>query len=239
MAHTADREAILAEICRTAAANGGVALGKGRFAAATGISQARWSGVYRARRSDAVREAGFVPNRLQPAFPDDHLLGKMAELARELGRWPVSAEQRLKNRQDKSFPNIKAFERFGGKADLQRAAADYCHSREGWEDVPALIDVPPTPTQQTRKADTVAGSVYMLKAGKHYKIGRSNAVGRREREIALQLPERARLVHTINTDDPPGIEQYWHQRFAAKRANGEWFALNAEDVSAFRRRKFM
>jgi len=81
--------------------------------------------------------------------------------------------------------------------------------------------------------------VYLLKVGKYYKIGRSNAPGRREYELAIQLPERGVTVHTIKTDDPVGIERYWHERFAERRKNGEWFELRREDVSAFRRRKFI
>jgi hypothetical protein len=83
------------------------------------------------------------------------------------------------------------------------------------------------------------GFVYLLKARKFYKVGRSNALGRRERELAIQLPEKANTLHVIRTDDPVGIEAYWHKRFESKRKNGEWFELSAADVKAFRRRKFM
>jgi len=89
------------------------------------------------------------------------------------------------------------------------------------------------------KVSAVAfGSVYLLKGpGRRYKIGRTNAFGRRRRELSIQLPFDTRKVHVIETDDPVGVESYWHQRFAAKRINSEWFELEAADVAAFKRWK--
>ena len=83
------------------------------------------------------------------------------------------------------------------------------------------------------------GFVYLFKMQHHYKIGHSRDVQRRKRELAGQLPHRLTIVHVIATDDPPGIEAYWHKRFAAQRTHGEWFALTAAQVAAFQQRKVM
>lgn len=81
-------------------------------------------------------------------------------------------------------------------------------------------------------------TAFAIKSGRFHKIGKSNSAGRREYELAIQLPEEAKRIHEIRTDDPSGIEAYWHKRFAAKRKNGEWFELDAKDITAFKRRKF-
>ncbi len=235
------KEHILQEIKRTAEANGGVPLGKQTFLRETGIKETDWSGKFWARWGDAVREAGYAPNQLQMPFDDTFLLEKYISLVRELGRIPAQGDMRLKSNRD-GFPNEKTFDRFGSKPELVKRLMAYCEGRDGYGDVVSICGQFAPPGKVTRDAspaDGEIGFVYLMKSGKVYKIGRSNAAGRREYELGIQLPEKLKTVHVIRTDDPIGIEAYWHKRFEAKRKNGEWFGLNAGDVSAFKRRKFM
>jgi len=60
-----DKSEILNEIKKTAKSNGGVPLGKLRFFNETGVKETDWCGVYWAKWSDAVNEAGFTPNERQ------------------------------------------------------------------------------------------------------------------------------------------------------------------------------
>src|SRR5215210_1351350 len=235
---------ILDEIKRTAEANGGQPLGRQRFYAETGIKEADWSGKYWVRWSDALREAGYSPNQFQSAYDEQFLLEKLAAFVQELGHFPVVAELKLKARQDPEFPSHNTFARLGGKAKLAARLLAFCQQHDGYEDViticaPISANSEPEAVRNTTEGFETFGFVYLLKFGRFYKIGRTNAVGRRERELAIQLPERAVVIHSIKTDDPPGIEAHWHARFKDKRKNGEWFELSASDVAAFRRRKFM
>jgi hypothetical protein len=239
------RESILKEIKRTAEANGGKALGRQRFIQETGIKEYDWKGKIWARWGDAVREAGFSPGELRTAFPDAYLLEQLAIVIRVLGHFPVMMEMRLHKRSNPDFPNEKVYERFGTRAQLTARVIDYCRSKSDFADVITIcernsIDVgKPTETRPAAAEDF--GFVYLLKSGRYHKIGRSNATGRRERELDIQLHEKATNIHVIRTDDPQGIEKYWHKRFEKKcvRQDAEWFRLDSTDLAAFRRRKFM
>jgi Meiotically up-regulated gene 113 len=149
----------------------------------------------------------------------------------------------MKVRSDGSFPNDKTFRRFGSKPQFAAKILDYCQTRSGYADVSALcasIAKPPETNERNVDNDhSPIGFVYLMKSGKFYKLGRSNAAGRREYELGIQLPEKLKTVHVIRTDDPAGIEAYWHRRFEENRKNGEWFDLGAAQVAAFKRRKFM
>jgi hypothetical protein len=172
------------------------------------------------------------------------LIEKMTAFIRELGRFPGNGDLRMKKRNDPTFPNDKVFDaHFGTRLKLRQAVVEYCRANLGFDDVPPLCG-PISSTGESPKVEktptsAIVGFVYLMKTGKHYKIGKTNAMGRREYELAIQLPEKLKTIHVIKTDDPDGIEAYWHKRFDPKRANGEWFELNREDVEAFRRRKFM
>jgi len=239
-----DKEHILAEIRRTAVANGGRPLGRARFLAETGIRESDWHGRYWIRWSEAVGEAGFEPNELQGAYENEELLRQYADLIRDLGHFPVAAEVKMRARQDASFPSHNTFARFGRKGEIAARVFEFCVEQDGYSDVAEIC----APVAQSSADDDESkavitepdtGFVYLMKSGRFYKIGRTNSMERRIREIGVQLPERLKLLHTISTDDPVGIERYWHQRFADKRKNGEWFELAPADVRAFRRRKFM
>jgi Meiotically up-regulated gene 113 len=232
---------ILSEIVRTATANGGVPLGFVRFASETGIKKYDWFGKHWSTWGDAVREAGFTPNKLNSAYNNEFLLAKYAELARQLGRIPAVGDLLLKCRTDPDFPSKNTFERFGSKVEMIKTLLKFCQSHPGFESVAEQCedylrslkpdkDDPPSPK-------VAIGYVYLMKHGsrREYKIGRTNNPLRREGEIGIELPEKLEPIHVIETDDPAGIEAYWHRRFAEKRLKNEWFALTVDDVRAFKR----
>jgi hypothetical protein len=237
-----DKEHIIREIRRTANANGGVALGWRRFEDETAIRYYDWYGQYWTKWSDAVREAGFEPNRMSEAYDEVFLIRQLALLTRRLGRIPTQGDLRLATRSDPELPSEKVFRRLGSKPQRAARILTYCEGNREYDDVAALWREVPTAEPAVTEAeseDTPAGVgyVYLLKHGtrREYKIGRTNNPLRREGELGIQLPEKCQPVHYIQTDDSEGVEGYWHRRFASKRKEGEWFALTPQDVRAFKR----
>ncbi len=232
------KEAILEAIRRVAAEADGKVPGARQFGELTGFRESSWRGVYWARWSEAVAEAGLSPNptSAERRIDDEVILEQLAKACRQYGRVPTVAELRLLRRGNASFPDFKTIERrFGGFRQLAAHVGSWAARHDAFRDVAELLGATGDTQPAPRRAD---GSVYLLQSGGYFKIGRSDAIERRIKEIRVALPDAAVLLHTIATDDPSGIEAYWHQRFKGKRANGEWFALDRADVAAFKRRRF-
>jgi hypothetical protein len=238
------KEHILSEIKRTAKENGGKPLGMKGFETATGIRIIDWKGKFWVRWSEAVRDAGHTPNLLSTPSENSIVLERYAEYTHRLGHLPVEAELLLERRRDITFPAKNAFMRFGTKAELLKSVEHYCRTRDVYNDVVRFCEeyIPCVNKAFDKNFESPSdniGFVYLIKSGQYYKIGKAKDADYRIGAIRLQLPEKAKRIHTIKTDDPSGIEAYWHKRFESKRKNGEWFDLDSTDVAAFKRRKFM
>lgn len=235
------KDDILAEIRRLANENGGLPVGKARFLNETGIRESDWSGRYWTKWGDALIEAGFQPNVLNPAMHSiDTLTTIIADFTRELGHFPTVVERKMKRRTDPNFPSHGVIEnRLGNRQELLRRLVEFASQNPGYEAVreccEPLLDGS-TGRGTSRKEDNSAvGYVYLIRMGKWHKIGATTDILRRTREIRITLPEKEELIHTIMTDDPFGVERYWHNRFSNRRTTGEWFVLSSTDVRAFKK----
>jgi len=127
----------------------------------------------------------------------------------------------MKERNVEGFPTATTISsRLGSKRDRARKIIEYCRRQGGLDDIIAICEPVAAKTESTKKTteDTTGesveyGFVYLMKSGEFYKIGRSGSPGRRQYELASHRPEGIETVHTIKTDDPEGIEAYWHHRF--------------------------
>jgi Meiotically up-regulated gene 113 len=238
------RAHIVAEIRRTAEENGGKPLGRQRFRAETGLRDADWL-QYWPRWSEALKEAGFDANTLQGHYTDEQLLRPLADEVRRFGRMPTYAEMTVRRNEGAPLPNTKVYSNRWTKAEMVAEMRTFSRAHPELADIAYVLDAaivrdqPASAPEVAPWETTEFGFVYLIKSGKHYKLGRTNAAGPREHELAIRLPERTTRVHSIKTDDPAGIEAYWHRRFADQHEDGEWFKLTPEDVAAFKRRTFM
>lgn len=78
--------------------------------------------------------------------------------------------------------------------------------------------------------DEVPGFVYLMRDTIHqhcYKVGLTRDVKNRIRQIG-----QVHLIHTISTDNMAITEKELHFRLENKHINGDWFALDDENVKA-------
>ena len=184
-------------------------------------------------------EAGFEPNKISEKYSTDHLLMRYCEATRYYKKAPTRPELRMYSKQVEKFPSYTAMLRpFETIEKLRIKAREWADKNPDFEDVVDFLPKEFEREDSPSKNIAEDGWVYLLKSGTHYKIGRGEDLERRVKQVTVAMPEKVGLVHAIKTDDPSGIEAYWHRRFIDKRANGEWFTLDLSDDRAFKRRKF-
>jgi len=191
-------------------------------------------GLYWAKWSDALAEAGVTAREFTAATDEELLFRPLAELTRSLGRYPSQAELRLQRRRDPSFPVESTLRsRFGTTPRQVMSLREWCTTRPDFDDVVQICSVDGSVTadaipEPDDLSDIKAGFVYLMRSTtRGHKIGMTSSMSRRWAQIEGADPGEVELVHHFKTIDMAGIEAYWLHRFDAqrKRNDREWFSL--------------
>jgi hypothetical protein len=87
------------------------------------------------------------------AYDEDVLIAKLISLIRELGKFPVEGDLRMKGRNDPEFPSHTSFRRLGSKNQRLLKVTEYCRRREGFQDVLNLCPNGVDRKQKAREKD--------------------------------------------------------------------------------------
>lgn len=175
------------------------------------------------------------------------------EAIREKGRWPTRGELKVKHHKDSNFPDASTIYKKLGlvlTGDLAANLLEYVKGKRKYKDVVIICNSFLETVSKNAAIDNSPekysiGYVYLLKSrlgnAIAYKIGKTSEPERRVLELNQPSNEQT-LEWKIETDDPSGIEEYWHKRFESKRLypsrpKNEWFKLKPSDVKAFKRWK--
>lgn len=195
--------------------------------------------------NNLLQEIGLSTNRFfVDRTSDEDIAVGVAELVKRLQHWPTEDELVREKKVNPMFPDVSIVRRVKTSGRLRSLLENYRPEDETSAILRDVAECLPVAANEDEADDSdasmrVQGFVYMLRNNRRYKIGFTNSPVRRFREVRIELPDETTRVHTIETDDPLGIEDYWHKRFASKRIrNSEWFELDANDVRAFKRRKY-
>jgi len=207
-----------------------------------GIPKWEWI-TYWTKTSDIQREAGLTPQVFDNTkYTREELCNLFIKLIREKDKWPSRDELDFKRRQDAKFPASATFyKQLGLTRNLAQALLEYIEDKQGYGDITdicnSVLENQKEQDSLTQNENLVRGFVCLGKQHGEYKIGFTKDLNRRREDITLLGSEPIEWIHTIETDDMKGVEDYWHNRFKDKLKRGEWFKLNKDDVKAFRRWK--
>ncbi|CCV05400.1 conserved hypothetical protein [Mesorhizobium metallidurans STM 2683] len=233
------KQEIIRAIRSIAAASGGVPPGQRKFLSETGITDHTWKNRIWRKWTDALAEAGFAPLEWFAGYDKSEILQQVNDLARRLEAFPNYGDLTFEGSNNPYFVSIAAIKRRWRIGDLAAELRTFAADRGDHQVVAYCDDFLATtkslPDAGEAPDKPALGYVYLIKYGKDFKVGRTSSIARRSRQVQIELPDETVLVHAILTDDPAGVEAYWHRRFADKRGNGEWFKLSAADLATFKR----
>jgi len=91
-----------------------------------------------------------------------------------------------------------------------------------------------TPRQSMLSQQTlyhaIPGYVYLIESKYGYKIGKSVNIKSRTNLFSVKLPFPIKLLHYAWFEDYSQAERNFHDQYFDKRLEGEWFALDPEDI---------
>ncbi len=235
------KDEILSEIRRVAQERGD-RMGLVSFLKTTGISKNEIFGKHWASWSEALSDAGLATTGFCRSRTDENVvLEAIACLIERLKKWPTENELVLERQYDPSFPCLNVIRRLRRSGELPRRLRSHCAKRPDLGDAAMIAAHQLTFGSSHLAASGRApfrGYVYMMRSGQHYEIDHPALPIHRYREVRSDLPESRRLIHSIETANPPRVKAYWYCRFESKRVhNTTFFQLNAGDISAFKLRK--
>lgn len=76
----------------------------------------------------------------------------------------------------------------------------------------------------------MAQYIYLITDHTHYKLGIAKNVEKRRRQLQTGTPNKLSIDAFYPVTDARKKEKYLHTKYASKQRQGEWFALNEDDV---------
>lgn len=113
------------------------------------------------------------------------------------------------------------------------------NSLPGWieKQITICVDEPKQKSQEKKPIPIIkSGWVYLVEGQEQcFKIGQtSNLEKRIWDQLSPRMPYPLKLIHSIRADDCIALESRIHAIFDDKSLNGEWFKLDAADISKFK-----
>lgn len=187
--------------------------------------------------SKIQKAAGDKPREFRhPGRSLDEFFEQYGSVVREFQGIPKEAD--WKHRRLKPTPSGYRKKLGLRWSQMPGAFLEWAALKPEWADVVEICrSAQATETSDAPAVPDSSGYVYLMRSGKFHKIGRSKSPEKRGYEVGLKVPDDIKTVHVIKTDDPAGVEAYWHNRFKDKHKRGEFFELSPQDVRAFKRWK--